>query len=92
MEIEERIKTALKNKEMNYQEVSEKTGIPKARWDKALNGHLKLRWEEIDAICNLFPEYEYWITRDKTAPEIGQISPEIESTTDNYRKQGKAGS
>lgn len=91
MEIEERIKSALKFKGFNYQEISVKTEIPKARWDKALNGHLKLRWEEIDAICNLFPEYEYWITRGKTAPEIGQISPEIESTSNNYHKQGKAG-
>ena len=53
-----------------------------------MNKRTKIRWEEIDAICKIFPEYEYWITREKTAPEIGQISPETEKITDDYRKQG----
>lgn len=91
MEIEERIKIAIGHKKITYDELAIKTNIGYSRWKNALNGRTKIRWEEIDAICNLFPEYEYWITRGKTASEIGQISPEIETATHNYRKQGKAG-
>ena len=87
--IEERIKTLLSFKGVTYDEVAIKTGIGYSRWKNALNGRTKIRWEEIDAICNLFPEYEYWITRGKTAPEIGQISPELEETAQRYQGQGK---
>lgn len=88
MEIEERVKNCLKIKGVKYQELAAKTGIAEGKWAKVLNGHNKLKWEEIDAICNLFPEYEYWITRGKTAPEIGQISPDIDETRASYQKQG----
>ena len=87
--IEERIKQAIKHREMNYHDVESKTGFPESRWNKALNGHLKLRWEEVESITKLFPEFSYWITTGKTLPESGQISPEIEATAESYQKQGK---
>lgn len=88
MIIEERIKKLLAFKKVTYDDVARKTEIGYSRWKNALNGRAKIRWEEIDAICNLFPEYEYWITRGKTLPESGQVSPEIEATQKNYKKTG----
>ena len=89
--IENRIKEALKAKGLKYQDLAAQTGIAEGKWAKALNGHNKLKWEEVEILCNLMPEYSYWLTSGKTAPEVGQISPELESTADNYHGQGKAG-
>jgi transcriptional regulator with XRE-family HTH domain len=89
--IENRIKEALKAKGLKYQDLAKETGIAEGKWAKALNGHNKLKWEEVEAICKLMPEYSYWLTSGKTAPESGQISPEIEKTTDDYHSTGRAG-
>jgi len=86
--IENRIKEALKKKGLKYQDLARETGIAEGKWAKALNGHNELKWKEVEAVCNLIPEYEYWITRGKTAPEIGQTSPELEATAQSYQEQG----
>ncbi len=42
----------------------------------------------LKAVCKNYPQYTFWITQDITNPEIGQTSPELESTANDYRKTG----
>lgn len=87
----QRIKLLMELKELSKEAMTEKTGIKYSRLGNIFSGRAQLRHEEIELIGKAFPEYKLWIAYGETAPEIGQISPEIEEATANYRKQGKAG-
>lgn len=58
--------------------LEEKTGIPKTTWQNLRNRRGRANEEQISAVVNLWPEYAYWIVSGSTAPECGQISPELE--------------
>jgi hypothetical protein len=55
----------------------EHTGISRYRWGNIRNGKARLTDAEIEAVCNIFPQYALWLVSGKVAPEIGQISPEL---------------
>ncbi|MBU3059791.1 DNA-binding protein [Pseudomonas indica] len=75
--IKERL-ISLINKERTTTWFEKQTGIDRYRWQNIKNGKVRLSDAEIDAVVVLFPQYAYWLISGKTAPEIGQISPEQE--------------
>lgn len=90
MKIEERARKVILFKELKSKDLEEKTGIDRDRWNnlRKTNPTAKVRAEEIEAICEIEPEYAYWITTGKTLPEAGQISPELEETRQKLNKAG----
>ncbi|BBL58133.1 transcriptional regulator [Methylomonas koyamae] len=56
------------------------TGINAKTWANIELGKQKANEEHLLAITHNWPEYALWLMTDQTAPEIGQISPEIENT------------
>lgn len=78
--IKERLITVLKWTKIKNPDLEAKTGINRYTWQNLKNKPERaIKEEEIEAVIALFPEYAYWIATGKTAPEIGQISPEAES-------------
>ncbi len=47
------------------------------------------RFEVVEKILGLWPEYTMWLMRGTVIPEAGQISPEIEETRRNSLREGK---
>lgn len=54
------------------------TGIDRYRWGNIRTGKARLSDAEIEAVVGLFPHYALWLVTGKVAPEVGQISPELE--------------
>lgn len=75
--IKERL-ISLINKDRTTTWFEKQTGIDRYRWQNIKSGKARLSDAEIDAVVVLFPQYAYWLISGKTAPEIGQISPEQE--------------
>ncbi|ANE57475.1 helix-turn-helix transcriptional regulator [Methylomonas sp. DH-1] len=72
---------AIRNAEgMNRTELEAVTNIPAKTWANIENGQQKANEDHLLAITNAWPKYALWLMTDQTAPEIGQISPEIEAT------------
>jgi DNA-binding XRE family transcriptional regulator len=64
-------------------EFAEKTGLLKKTIENLeQENQLAYSWH-CEAICNVWPEYAYWLTTGKTIPEAGQISPDIEEVRKN---------
>lgn len=55
--------------------LAERTGISRDRWKNCKSGAARMRSEETEALCHLFPEYTMWIAAGVEHPEAGQISP-----------------
>jgi len=85
----ERIKEVLKTKGVTQEELARATGIGYKRWVNVLNKQSKLRHEEIVALALVFPEFKHWIAFGETIAEAGQISPEIEATTNKNQGNEK---
>lgn len=90
MNIEERAKEVILFNDAKSKELEEKTGIDRDRWNnlRKTKPTAKVRAEEIEAICKIFPNYAYWIATGKTIPEAGQISPELEEQRQKLHKAG----
>lgn len=71
-----------------YKEFEEKTGIPKSTVRAICDGRQKLNENHIQAVVSAFPQFAYWLTTGDTILQAGQISPEQESTADDYGKTG----
>jgi len=76
--IGERIEKLRKFKGLSRRGLEEATGIRDSTWQSVEIGRQKANTDHIEALEKLWPEYKYWIVFGETAPEIGQISPEIE--------------
>ena len=75
--IKERL-ISLFNRERTSVWFEEQTGIDRYRWGNIRNGKARLTDAEIEAVCELFPQYALWLVSGKAAPEIGQSSPELD--------------
>lgn len=64
------------------------TGIDRYKWGNVKSGKQRITEDQIETFCKLKPEYALWIAIGKTAPEAGQISPELENTAKEYGKTG----
>jgi hypothetical protein len=72
---EDRYELLLALEKVKMTQLEEKTGIGRQRWHSVKNGKAKMRAEEIQALCTLYPEYTIWLATGQEQTEIGQISP-----------------
>lgn len=82
-EINNRMKKLRIHLGLTVDEFSLKTGIKSGQISSIENHRQKVYGWQIQTISNLWPEYAYWLATDKTIPECGQISPELERTRVN---------
>lgn len=74
--IKDRLITILKDSGIKNPELEEATGISRYTWQNVRNkAEREIKEIEIEAVISLFPQYAYWLTTGKIAPEIGQVSP-----------------
>lgn len=57
------------------------------RWKSVSKGAVRVSTEEIDVLVDVFPQYALWLASGKTAPEIGQTSPEYDQAHSNLPNQ-----
>ncbi|MBD9416733.1 DNA-binding protein [Pseudomonas sp. PDM16] len=57
------------------------------RWKSVSKGAVRVSTEEIDVLVEVFPQYALWLASGKTAPEIGQTSPEYDQANSNLPNQ-----
>lgn len=90
--ISEKIRELRESLGMGRQAFVDKTGIPKNTLINIEQGRNDPSYSSIKAILDVWPEYTLWLMNDKTAPEAGQISPEIEEArTNSPRAENQAG-
>jgi transcriptional regulator with XRE-family HTH domain len=61
------------------------TGIPKDSLIRIETKGSEPKSGVLLAVCAKFEKYALWLTTDKVAPEVGQISPEIEESRRNLK-------
>jgi hypothetical protein len=88
--IKERL-ISLFNRERTSVWFEEQTGIDRYRWGNIRNGKARLTDAEIEAVCEVFPQYALWLVSGKTAPEIGQSSPELDEVQRSASGKQNAG-
>jgi hypothetical protein len=57
------------------------------RWKSVSKGAVRVSTEEIDVLVEVFPQYALWLASGKTAPEIGQTSPDYDQAHSNLPDQ-----
>lgn len=87
-EINKKIRTLRDSLKLGRGEFAEKTDIPKKTIENLEQEKQKAYAWHIQAICNVWPEYTLWLMTNQIAPEIGQISPELEETRRQLEKAG----
>ncbi|MCQ8130508.1 helix-turn-helix domain-containing protein [Methylomonas rivi] len=85
--MKEKIRKIREKSGMNRTEFAERTGIQAKTWSNIENGLQKANEDHLLAITKEWPEYALWLMTNQTAPECGQISPELEEIRVNL-KQG----
>lgn len=61
---------------LSAKSLEDQTGIDRNNWYSLKQERRRANEDDISALVALFPQFAYWIATGKTAPEIGQISPE----------------
>lgn len=87
--IKERLIT-LFNSERTSVWFENQTGIDRYRWGNIRNGKARLTDKEIEAICQIFPSWRWWILTGEVMPEVGQTSPEYDEANKKLDSQKKA--
>ena len=62
------------------------TGIDRYRWGNIRSGKVRVSSEDIDAVVSLFPNWAFWLTTGKIAPEIGQTSPAYDQANEKLQE------
>ncbi|MBU3056567.1 hypothetical protein [Pseudomonas indica] len=76
--IDDRIRSLIDK--ITIDELVKRTDISGTRWRTVrYDKRTRISTQELAALLSLFPDYALWLGIGKTAPEIGQISPEQES-------------
>lgn len=57
------------------------------RWKSVSKGAIRVSTEEIDVLVKIYPQYALWLASGKTAPEIGQTSPDYDEANSNLPHQ-----
>jgi hypothetical protein len=60
-----------------------RTEIGSTRWQTVKYKKARVTGDDIEALVAILPQYAYWLTTGKVAPEIGQVSPEYEEASQN---------
>jgi len=71
-----------------FSEFSEKTGVGRETLKQFYHDKQKLNNEQLDMINEAFPMYVYWLATGETLITVGQISPKLEGTSEEYGKTG----
>ena len=87
-DIRERLIKALDFIDLKNPALERKTGIKASDWSSLRNRRVRANEDHLEAVDKLAPELSFWVMTGKTAPEIGQISPEIDETRQKLDKAG----
>lgn len=60
------------------------------RWKNVRHKTTRISSEELEVLVEIYPEYAYWLSSGKIAPEIGQTSPEYDEANSKLNKPAKA--
>lgn len=72
-----------------FAELEKCTGINARAWAHTYHERTKASAEQLEKICELFPEYALWLMTGKVMPEAGQTSPEIEQLEELKKAVGE---
>lgn len=75
MDLKGRIKEIEKVENLTREELARKIDITYTRLRNLVGGQTKFRMDDLEALCAVFPEYEYWIYTGKEILAAGQVSP-----------------
>ncbi len=78
MTLQEKIKLIRKSCGLSQAKFSKEFDIPIKNIANYESGARKVSAEYLLKISEVFPQFALWLTTSKTAPEVGQISPEQE--------------
>ena len=81
MELQEKIKLIRHSAGFSQSKFSKELDIPLNTIGNYETGTRKISVEYLLKISELFPQYALWLLTGKTAPEVGQISPDQEETS-----------
>lgn len=54
------------------------SSISYSRWKNLRHKRVRLSTEEVEVLVKIYPQYALWIVSGTTAPESGQVSPELD--------------
>ncbi len=91
MDYLERIELILSLENKNRKYLGENTDIGYNRWTTVMNKRGRLSVEELEAVANIWPEYEVWLFTGREFPESGQISPMTKKAHEASKTPQKAG-
>ncbi|MBV7582457.1 helix-turn-helix transcriptional regulator [Pseudomonas sp. PDM33] len=80
--IKARVIEILKSSGIRLPELEARTGISRYTWNNLKNParNREIKEEEILAIAEVYPQYRWWLITGEVMPEVGQTSPNYDST------------
>nr|WP_252738183.1 hypothetical protein [Marinobacter salexigens] len=63
--------------------------IGHARWKSVRYRNIRISTNELEVLERIFPRYALWLISGKTAPEVGQISPENDEVNSKLGSQAE---
>jgi transcriptional regulator with XRE-family HTH domain len=76
---------------ISQRKLEEVTGIDRDVWRNIEYGKQRVNEDHLAALEKIAPQYIYWIVTGKTLPICGQISPEIEESSEELLRNGADG-
>lgn len=61
-----------------FNKATEQTGISKSTWSQINTGRQDPGGKTLEAVCQLYPEYAFWLMTGRIDPEHGHTSPDLE--------------
>lgn len=90
MNINQRLRSLRDHLKLGRHDFSTSIGMKKQTLANIENERQQINGSYLEAICEAYPEYAYWLVTGKTLPEAGQTSPELEKMHDLNFKEGAA--
>ena len=78
MDLKEKLKLIWKNSDKTQPKFGEFVSIPLSTMKKYLTGEREVSGDAVFKIIDKYPQYALWLTINEVAPEVGQISPELD--------------
>lgn len=91
MNVIDRVKLLKTLEGVTYSDIAGKAGIEKKRLENMVGRKAKVRHEDIEAIAQVYPQYEVWLFTGKEFAADGQISPMTKEAKESLGTQGKVG-
>ncbi|TNF01144.1 MAG: XRE family transcriptional regulator [Bacteroidetes bacterium] len=76
--IDDRIRDLIKHVSLTSQQLAQSTGIKYVRWTTIRCGKAKVRAEEVEALCKLYPHFQMWVATGQVMPNERQVCPDHE--------------